>query len=158
MIRVTIKGTPEILALMNAMPNRMRLALFKAMRDTVIVVQSLAKRNAPVWRGLLRASIVQMVTVDGNQIVGQVGSSLPYASVLEFGSKPGKFPNIQQLKVWARRKFGVEDAAFVIGRAIQRRGFAPQPYLEPAAVEAGPRVELIFNGRILETLSELGGR
>lgn len=157
MIHIKIKGAPETLAIMNLLPNRLKLALFKGMRDTVIIVQSLAKKNAPVWRGLLRASIVQTVTVEENQISGKVGSALPYASIMEFGAEPGTFPNFKQLKIWARRKFGVEAAAFPIARAIQRRGFVPQPYLEPAAETAGPRAQLVFNGRILEALAELGG-
>lgn len=156
MIKISVKGGEETNALMRLIPNRMKLALFKGMRDTVIIVQSLAKQNAPVWRGLLRASIVQTITVEGNQIIGHVGSALPYAPVLEFGSKPGTFPNIKEIRVWARRKFGVESVAYVIGRAIKQRGFVPQPYLEPAVEVAGPRAQLVFNGRILEALAELG--
>jgi hypothetical protein len=105
---------------------------------------------------MLRNSIVQSVRVDGNKIVGEVGSALPYARILEFGSAGGgRFPNINTLKVWAQRKFGVEAAAYVIGRAIQRRGFVAQPYLAPALEEVGPRAQFVFTNRILEALREV---
>lgn len=158
MIRVTVKGSPEIMKIMELMPNRMKLALFKAMRDTAIVIQSLAKRNAPVWRGLLRASIVQTVTVEGDRIVGTVGSALPYAKVLEFGRTQGWRPNIDQLKLWARRRLKDEHAGYGVAEGIRKRGFRAQPYLTPALEEAGPRTQLIFSGRILEALADVGGR
>ncbi len=84
MIRVTVNGSEEVLKIMELIPSRMKLAFLKGMRDTAIIIQSLAKRNAPVWRGLLRASIVQSVSVEGDRIVGTVGSALPYAKVMEF--------------------------------------------------------------------------
>lgn len=156
MIRVTIKGSEELQKIMDQMPNRMLLAFVRGMRDTAIDIQSTAKKNAPVWRGLLRESIVQSVTVDGNKIVGVVGSAVPYARILEFGSDGGgRFPNVETLKVWARRKLGDERAAYVIGRAIQRRGFTPQPYLAPALEEVGPRAQFVFTNRILEALREV---
>ncbi len=157
MIRVTIKGSQEVLKIMELIPNRMKLALFKGMRDTAIAIQSLAKRNAPVWRGLLRASIVQTVTVEGDRIIGTVGSALPYAKVLEFGRTQGWRPNIDALKVWARRRLKDEHAGYGVAEAIRKRGFKAQPYLMPALEEAGPRAQLIFTGRILEALAEAGG-
>lgn len=157
MIRVTIKGSEEILKIMELIPNRMKLAFLKGMRDTAIAIQSLAKKNAPVWRGLLRASIVQSVAVEDNRIIGTVGSALPYAKVLEFGREQGWRPNIDALKVWARRRLGNEHAGYGVAEAIRKRGFRAQPYLTPALEEVGPRAQLIFTGRILEAIAEAGG-
>lgn len=156
MINVSIKGSQELLKIMELMPNRMKLALFKGMRDTAIIVQSLAKRNAPVWRGLLRASIVQTVIVEGDKITGIVGSALPYAKVMEYGRTQGWRPNIDALKVWARRRLKDADAGYGVAEGIRKRGFKAQPYLNPALEEAGPRAQLIFTGRILEALAEAG--
>jgi HK97 gp10 family phage protein len=157
MIRVTVKGSEEVLKIMDLIPNRMKLAFLKGMRDTAIIIQSLAKRNAPVWRGLLRASIVQAVSVEGDRIIGTVGSALPYAKVMEFGREQGWRPNIDAIKVWARRRLGDEHAGYGVAESIRKRGFKAQPYLTPALEEAGPRAQLIFTGRILEAIAEAGG-
>lgn len=157
MIKVTVKGSEEILKIMELMPNRMKLALLKGMRDTAIAIQSVAKRNAPVWRGLLRASIVQNVAVEGDRIVGTVGSALPYAKVLEFGRTQGWRPNLDALKVWARRRLKSEHEGYGVAEGIRKRGFKAQPYLTPALDEVGPRSQLIFTGRVLEALAEAGG-
>ena len=157
MIRVSISGLDESKKFFEQAPKRLGLALVKAMQDSAILIQSLAKSRAPVFRGFLRLSIVQSLKEEGNRIVAEVGSGLPYASVVEFGKTAGWFPNLTDLKVWARRKLGDERLAFAVGRAIKKRGFRAQPYLTPALEEAQPRVQLLFAARITQAVSELGG-
>ena len=52
---------------------------------------------------------------------------------------------------------GDERLAFVVARAIKRRGFRAQPYLRPALLGATPRIQTIFQSRILEALQQAGG-
>lgn len=157
MIRVSITGQDESKKFFEQVPKRLGLALIKAMQDSAILIQSLAKSKAPVFRGFLRVSIVQSLKEEGNRVVGEVGSALPYAPVIEFGKSAGWFPNLTDLKVWVRRKLGDERLAFVVGRAIKRRGFRAQPYLGPAMEEAQPRVQLLFAARITQAIGEMGG-
>ena len=158
MIRITIRGAEETAKLLERLPQRIGLALVRAMRDSAVLIQSLAKVNAPVFRGLLRASILQSVTIEGDRIVGHVGSALAYAPVVESGRTTGWFPKLSELKTWARRKLGDARFAFVVGRAIQRRGFKAQPYLAPAVETASPRIQLIFDARIKEAIQAEGGK
>jgi hypothetical protein len=156
MIRVSVRGSDEIIRLLKGMPQRVTAALVKGMEDSTILIQSLAKVNAPVYRGLLRISIAQAVRQEGQRVIGEVGSAVPYADVLEKGRNVGWFPPISELKTWARRKLGDERLAFVIARAIKRRGFKEQPYLLPAIEAAGPRITLIFANRLAEILQQGG--
>lgn len=148
MIRITFRGSNETVKRLGDLPQRLRVALLRSMRDSVVAIQSLAKEKAPVFRGLLRVSIVQNVAEREDRIVGEVGSGLPYASVVESGRSTGWFPPVKELRLWARRKLGDERKSFVIGRAIKRRGFRAQPYLAPAAEAAAPRVFLMFSQRL----------
>jgi hypothetical protein len=161
-IRVVLKEKGEITKVLPRLPQRLRAALLQAMKEAAILIQSLAKLNAPVFRGMLRVSIAQNVAEDGSRIVGEVGSGLPYASVLEDGRNPwpGRQPPSgpgSDLRTWARRKLGDERLAYVVARAIKRRGFNAQPYLRPALLGATPRVQAIFQARILEALQQEGG-
>lgn len=158
MIRITIRGAAETIKLLKGLPQRMQGALLRAMQDAAILIQSLAKTNAPVFRGLLRVSIVQSARQEGERLVGEVGSGLPYADVVERGRATGWFPPVDALKLWARRRLGNERLSFVVGRAIKRRGFKAQPYLVPAVEAAGPRVQLIFLKRIQDAIQAEGGR
>ena len=157
MIRVILKEKGEVTKVLTRLPQRLRAAVLSAMRESAVLIQSLAKLNAPVFRGLLRVSIAQNVAEDGDRIVGEVGSGLPYASVIEEGRSSGWFPPPSALKAWARRKLGDERLAFVVARAIKRRGFHAQTYLRPALLAATPRVQAIFQARIIEALRQEGG-
>ena len=157
MIRMVLREKGEVTKVLHRLPQRLRAAVISAMRESAILIQSLAKLNAPVFRGLLRVSIAQNVAEDGARIVGEVGSGLPYASVIEEGRSAGWFPPPSALKAWARRKLGDERLAFVVARAIKRRGFHARPYLRPALLAATPRVQAIFQARILDALRQEGG-
>jgi hypothetical protein len=159
-IRIILKEKGEITKTLPQLPQRLRGAIVRAMRESAILIQSFAKLYAPVFRGLLRVSISQNVSEEGNRITGEVGSGLTYASVVEEGRNPwpGAMPPPSgDLRTWARRKLGDERLAFVVARAIKRRGFRAQPYLRPALLGATPRIETIFHSRILETLQQAGG-
>ena len=157
-IRVVVKGGERSAQQLEKLSGRLRMALIRAVQDSAITVQSLAKIKAPVFRGALRESIFQTVKDLGNRIVGSVGSPLVYAEVVESGRASGWFPPIEELKVWARRKLGDERKAFVVGRAIKQRGFRPQPYLTPAVREALPRIQLAFANRLNQAIQAEGGR
>ena len=160
MIRVVLKEKGEVTKTLARLPERLRGAVVRAMRESAVLIQSYAKLYAPVFRGLMRVSIAQNVAEDGNRIVGEVGSGLVYASVVEEGRSPwpGRMPPADgDLRTWARRKLGDARLAFVVARAIKRRGYRAQPYLRPALLAATPRVQAIFQARILEALQAEGG-
>lgn len=161
MIRIILKEKGAVTKVLTSLPQRLRSAMLKAMQESAILIQSYAKLYAPVFRGLLRVSISQNVADQGNRIVGEVGSGLVYASVVEEGRNPwpGAMPPPSgDLRTWARRKLGDERLSFVIARAIKRRGFYAQPYLKPALLAAMPRIQTIFQTRILEALQAEGGK
>ncbi|MEK7743906.1 MAG: HK97 gp10 family phage protein, partial [Elusimicrobiota bacterium] len=113
MIRVILKEKGEVTKALPRLSQRLRAALLQAMKEAAVLIQSLAKLNAPVFRGMLRVSIAQNVAEDGARIVGEVGSGLPYASVVEDGRNPwaGRQPPSgpgSDLRTWARRKLGDE--------------------------------------------------
>ncbi len=160
MIRIILREKGEVTKALSRLPERLRSALIQAMRESAILIQSYAKLCAPVFRGLLRVSIAQNVAEEGNRIVGEVGSGVVYASVVEEGRNPwpGAMPPADgDLRAWARRKLGDERLAFVVARAIKRRGFRAQPYLKPALQAATSRVQAIFQARILAALQGEGG-
>lgn len=160
MIRITLREKGDLTKTLPQLPARLRNAIVRAMRESAVLIQSYAKLYAPVFRGLLRVSIAQNVTEEGNRITGEIGSGLVYASVVEEGRNPwpGAMPPASgDLRTWARRKLGDERLAFVVARAIKRRGFRAQPYLKPALLGATPRIQAIFQTRVLEALQQAGG-
>jgi phage gpG-like protein len=115
--------------------------MLNAMRDATLMVTRDAKKNAPVDTGRLRASITPEVIDVGETIRGVVGSNVSYAPYVELGTRP-HWPPIAALEVWARRH-GV--SAFLVARAISRRGTKPVEYLQRAFDANKGRIELKIN-------------
>jgi len=90
-------------------------------------VEAKAKSIAPVDTGRYRASITSEVR--GTRAI--VGSNVKYAPVIEFGLEPGARINYRDLIPWAKRH-GMQGAAFVIARAIMRRGLPARRIFQTA--------------------------
>jgi HK97 gp10 family phage protein len=104
----------------------------KGITRSVIQIEADAKRLVPTDTHHLQRSLTHEVTASGRDVTGRAGSNVNYARFVEEGRRPGRMPPPAALEGWARRKTGSISAAFLIARAIGRRGTRPQPYLKPA--------------------------
>ena len=101
-----------------------------AVAESALQLQRAIQQRFPVGAtGIGRASIQSRTDVVRGipaQYRGEVFSALPYVQFVEEGTRPGRFPPIRPLKLWARRVLGNEQAAYAVQRAIHRRGTRPQ--------------------------------
>lgn len=124
-------------------------------RATLVVTRS-ARKNAPVDRGPLRASIVPEVVIRDKTVSGIVGSNREYAAYQELGTRPF-WPPWRPLYEWALRKMrGDRDAAGALAAgarlAIAARGIRAKRYLQRALVDNAQRIYRIIGeavGRIV---------
>lgn len=106
----------------------------------VVLIEADAIRLVPVDTHTLQRSLTHEVTVSGRDVIGKAGTNVEYAPVVEFGRSAGAaMPPPSALVGWARRhppgpdfKGGEASWAFVLARAIARRGIRKRPYLKPA--------------------------
>lgn len=81
----------------------------------------------PVNTGILRQGVQVSVSGSGVERVGRIFNPIGHAPPVEHGSRP-HWPPRGPLELWVRRKLGISEArevrsvAFVIARAISRRG------------------------------------
>lgn len=106
-----------------------------AVRDTALDVLAGSRRNAPVDTGRLRASLTTSIAPMGEAVQGVVGSNVTYALAQEFGTRP-HWPPVGALQPWASRH---DMSAFLVARAISRRGLPARRYLGKAVEAAEPR-------------------
>lgn len=139
--------------------------LRKGLDKAGFIVESEAKKNAPVDRGTLRASItheVEQATVPRHV---RVGSSLGYAPLMEYGTgrqgdgpspSSGHFPPPSALAGWADRH-GMAGEEFAIARAIARRGgLRPRRYLRNALDTCQDRVISVIRSAMREVEDNFG--
>jgi len=172
-IVVHVRGFDTVNAQYAGMGKRLLLAVVRGVTDAAIEFWSTAKQHAPVFRGLLRESLLFNVSVSERGVIGKVGSGLVYASVLESGHGPAGstqwFPNLDEIRVWARRKLGTDrwtgkggktgDLAYLVARAMSRtpRTARVQPYMAPAFANGKARLTLHISDRLAAFVRAEGG-
>ncbi len=132
-----------------ALKGRLRDAALKGVASAALATEALVKTetsrkkavNTGAYKSAWRA---QQISADR----WRVANAMPYAAVIEFGRRPGSFPPIGPIRLWAVRKLGIsmEEAsgvAFLIARKIARNGIAGRFVLQ----------EQIDNGKVQRILN-----
>jgi hypothetical protein len=98
-----------------------------------------AKAACPVGvSSALQASIqAGPIIITDDNIDAFVEANADYASFIEFGTRP-HFPPVDALRDWAAKFLGDERLAFLVARAISRRGTLAHPFLGPALIANMP--------------------
>lgn len=120
----------------------------QAMGKAALVVTRSARKDAPVDRGPLRASIVPEVVVRDKIVTGIVGSNREYAPFMELGTRPF-WPPWKPLYEWALRKVkGDRKAAGALAAgarmAIAARGIKAKRFLQRAIEDNSARIRRII--------------
>ena len=158
-IEMDVKGMKEVQAKMTQVARDMTGHPMKGgMSKATLLVQRDARKNAPVDRGPLRASITPEVVVQSNVVQGVVGSNVKYAPYQELGTRRGhKVPWIPFFR-WAMRKVGgakkAAGALASVARAsIRIRGIKAKRYLQRALEDNADKIYRILGktvGHIVE--------
>jgi hypothetical protein len=102
-------------------------AIDRIMNQTMLRAVTFAEgriaSKSPVNTGGLRASVDSYIKGTGLQLEGVIQSPLPYGLPVEEGRSSGKWPPIDAIELWVRRKLGLQGSearsvAFLIARAI----------------------------------------
>jgi len=86
--------------------------------------------------GLYAKSIMTMIYGESMSLIGRVFTPLSYPLALEGGATwPNNPPPIGPLRLWAQRRFGVDEGeatsiAWAVRRTLVRRGLAARHYFE----------------------------
>lgn len=114
--------------------------MLNGMRRATLLVQTSAKRLAPVDTGRLRSSITPEIREESRRVIGVVGSNVIYAPYMETGTRP-HWPPEAALEVWAKRH---GTTAYIVARSIARKGTKARPYLQPAFDQNKERIQTII--------------
>ena len=156
MIEVEVELSPEFkkqIALFDQYEKIADKHLTQAMQGSLIGIQGLARSNAPVFRGQLQNSISTSVKSVGPNIEGRVFSTIrsPYAYplVMEFGRRPGKMPPPSALRRWVQLVIKppgelVDGLAYIVARAIGRRGIKGRFFMKKAIESSKVRIGMLF--------------
>jgi Bacteriophage HK97-gp10, putative tail-component len=141
------------------MPQALERDVRRTLTSSLVAIERDAKREAPQDTRRLAGSITHQITGAFPALVGEVGPGVRYGIVMERGRRVGaKMPPVAALIPWVRRHWNpafvgplqtgqlrprraagrnvtasqLRSRAFVLARAIQRRGIDPHPFMRPA--------------------------
>lgn len=127
-----IEGTEQLLRNLSKYEKEKIEAIYQAAAGVQAMVVNSARSACPVHTTTLLKSIMAgVVEIKMNEVTAEVKAESEYASWVELGTRP-HFPPTQALEQWAEDKLGDARLAFVVARAISRRGTPPRPFLGPA--------------------------
>lgn len=97
---------------------------------SMVKMEELAKKNAPVDTGNLKARIHLTPDVEG---FGEyiLTDGVDYGRHVEYGTKPHFIP-IAPLQGWSGRVLKDSNAAYAVRAKISQSGTRPQPFFRPA--------------------------
>lgn len=130
---IDLSGIDETKANVVGYPAALSRELNVAMASSLSLLKQAVADRTPVDTDKLRGGITSETISVFPDLVGSVSSGdIPYAPVIEYGRKPGKFPPVDVIKKWVIRVLQVPDeevdsVAFLVGRSIAKHGFAPKP-------------------------------
>jgi Bacteriophage HK97-gp10, putative tail-component len=131
-----------------------------AMNRAVLSIERRAKEVVPTDTHHLQRSITHEVSPRvGLEVVGRVGTNVPYGRVVEEGRRAGAaMPPSGVLLGWMRRHGVDASAEFVVRRAIGRRGIPARPYLSRALKDLEPQIRREFARVVPRIARRLGFR
>ena len=115
-----------------------------------LLLERAIKEQTPEGAGPihLRDTIFQKVQQSGVAVWGTVGTPAVYGEPVEMGTRP-HFPPVAPIRFWVEKKLGysgkeAQSVAFLIARAISRRGTKPRKMFHRGMDENRARVTAIL--------------
>lgn len=134
----------------------------KAVRRAMSIIETNVVGFTPIGatKALSQSWGVEVRSIPSG-IRGELGSPLNYALAVEKGRRAGKMPPIDPIHLWVLRKGMAKPAearavAFLIARAIGRRGTKGAFMLKKGMKRSEPQIQRIFDGvarKIVESIT-----
>ena len=155
-ISVKAKGLDELRRRFADSPRVVEKHSHPAMQSSVDLVQRNVAPLTPSSSGTLRGSLEGQVRGTGTDIKGLVkpGKFQTYFAVQEYGRKSKKFPNINSI---AARMGLDKNSAYLVARAIARRGTTGYKYMQRGWDKSHKGVNRYFREAIHKIARELEG-
>ena len=162
-VQIDMRQVVALAEAWRAAPQIVRDEMGRAMTEALLLLEREVKELTPVGvgggaglKGSIAAGEPQRL---GDEVIGVVGTSLPYALPVELGSKP-HFPPVEPLEEWARIKLGVpaseaRGVGFAIARKIAAKGTNPVKMFTRAFAANRVRVVRIFDASLRRIAARL---
>lgn len=150
-VEIQLVGLNKLKQAMSIAPAVVNLEMNAGIDKGLSVLERTAKKLSPVDTGRLRAS--HTTKRDLLQMRGTLFPTVDYAFFVHEGTKP-HFPplGVRGVGNWAKKR---NIPAFVVGRAISRRGTDNQPWLTATVNTEKNKVESIMQSAVNKAIKRI---
>jgi hypothetical protein len=133
----------------------------RAMNAAVLLAKGEILPRVPANTGLFRKSIQTSVKGEKVELVGRVFSPMVQGLPLEMGAKwDGARPPVGPLRLWAERKFGVDEGearsiAFLVARKLKAKGLSARHFFQDGYEASKSAIEARWAEGLLRIKSRL---
>ena len=170
MVKITMDFDPNLTNVrddFNLMPDAIMEVTADAIEQTALDIKGdvVSEMNQPYPQGLGSDRALKLaVEIDGNRELANglatyyVGTKLPYAQYVEYGSGPhnatsGDGSFMISIKEWTSRVLGGDEKmATAIANSIRKNGLKARPYFRRAVVKEAPNFKLTWSTMLAERL------
>ena len=144
-VKIDSGDLQKVIKRFDRMDKNVQRGIQREINHSALAIQRIARTSlreqGAIATGRLRSSV--NIRYTNNRMGAVIGTNVDYAGNVEFGQKPGRWPNVGDLMRWVRTKITrnpkeVRRAAYLIGRKIFQKGTDPKPFMQPAADRQGP--------------------
>lgn len=151
-VELTIEGQRKLLTVINETQKGLVREITKELRSSADTVKARARAAAAAFA--FTGTFIQRfeTSVSTRALSATVRARAPHAWIIARGGRrPGKMPPPKELIAWLKFRGIPERAAFVVARAIQRRGIKPRPVVDEAWAAERPS----FIARVTQAVERL---
>ena len=149
---LTAEGLPELLRDLDNLDDLVLDEMASTMRRSVDVLEAAVVQRTPVGAtSQARQGWGTSVERGIAAVKGTVANPVQHTIFAEKGRAPGKMPPLAPIELWVRRVLGVDPAksrqvAFLVARAIGRRGTKGAHMAEEGLAAVRPQIQADFEG------------
>ena len=170
MVKITMDFDPNLANVrddFNLLPDAIMEVTADAIEQTALDIKGdvVSEMNQPYPQGLGSDRALKLaVEINGNRELANglatyyVGTKLPYAQYVEYGSGPhnatsGDGSFMESIIEWTSRVLGgKKEEAYAIANSIRKNGLKPRPYFRRAVVKEAPNFKLTWSTMLAERL------
>jgi len=130
---IKVDGLDSLKKEMRKIDSKTRAIVLREVTKAATGLHADIKSDAPVGA---TAGLKQTIQWNVTDTSADVWASKKYAPDVEKGQKPGRWPNMEDLQLWVKKKLGVSkkrlrSVTFLVARKIHDKGTEAQPFFEP---------------------------
>lgn len=160
-----VEGFDELLGQIEDLENghgEMGAIIVDAMMQALSILEQEITTRTPVNFGHLRGSIYTEMNGTPVSLEGKAATNILYGWPVERGRQPGKMPPVDAIELWVVRKGlakagtpEAKSAAYLIARAIGRRGTEGAAMFYKGMQAATPRVDQVWGEMMDRIVAQL---